>query len=182
MLLLGQGNRGRRLVGLSDHRFGLHGWSRRCPHGAHGLRERCWNFFIKAVLLILTIGVDRFERSSIVDISARLPLDRPEIPGWSSGSPPFGSQHRFQRRSKPRGSRKTNELRDTIAIRMILGLALFLALFFVSATMSFWQANAGQNKIDNIIENLEPKRDIAFAMELNAVETEKNVLEYLRNR
>ena len=131
--------------------------------------------------MILTIGVDRFERSSIVDISARLPLDRPEIPGWSSGSPPFGSQHRFQRRSKPRGSRKTNELRDTIAIRMILGLALVLALFFVSSTMSFWQANAGQNKIDNIIENLEPKRDIAFAMELNAVETEKNVLEYLRN-
>ena len=72
-------------------------------------------------------------------------------------------------------------MRDTIAIRMILGLALFLALFFVSATMSFWQANAGQNKIDNIIENLEPKRDIAFAMELNAVETENNVLEYLRN-
>ena len=72
-------------------------------------------------------------------------------------------------------------MRNTIAIRLVLGLAMLLALFFVAAGMSFWQADAVDEKTEHIVRDLEPKSTVAYEMELNSIETEMAVLEYLRN-
>ncbi len=72
-------------------------------------------------------------------------------------------------------------MRNPIAIKLVLGLALFLALFFAAAGMSFWQAGAVDRKTENIVQSLEPKRTVAFEMQLTSVETEKGILEYLRS-
>ena len=72
-------------------------------------------------------------------------------------------------------------MRNTIAIRLVLGLALLLALFFVAAGMSFWQADAVDEKTEHIVRDLEPKGTVAYEMELNSIETEMAVRDYLRN-
>ena len=76
--------------------------------------------------------------------------------------------------------REPKILRNSIAIKIVLGLALILALLFVAAAMSFWQADAVNQKTENIVQVLEPKRTAAYEMELNSIETEMLVLEYLR--
>ena len=76
-------------------------------------------------------------------------------------------------------SGRRNGLLNRIAIKLVLGLALLLALFFVAAGMSFWQADAVDQKTEYIVEILEPKWTVAHEMELNSIETEMAVLEYL---
>ena len=71
-------------------------------------------------------------------------------------------------------------MRESIAIKLILGLALFLALFFVAAGMSIWQSNAIDEKTETIVQILEPKMAAAYEMELSSLEIEMGVLEYLR--
>ena len=66
----------------------------------------------------------------------------------------------------------TNRLRESIAIKLILGLGLLLALFFVAAGMSFWQSNAIDQMTENIVSILEPKMAAAHEMEHSLMEIE----------
>ena len=85
-------------------------------------------------------------------------------------------------------------MRESIAIKLILGLGLLLALtggsppgtlavyieslglllalFFVAAGMSFWQSNAIDQMTENIVSILEPKMAAAHEMEHSLMEIE----------
>jgi len=72
-------------------------------------------------------------------------------------------------------------LRNSIAIKLVLGLGLFLALFFAAAGMSFWQAEAVDKKTEAIVQVLLPKTNLAYEMEINSNKTKIWMLEYIEN-
>jgi len=72
-------------------------------------------------------------------------------------------------------------LRNSIAVKLSLGLGLLLVMILVAAGMSFWQSDAVDKRTNKIVQNLEPKMATAYEMELSSLEIEMGSLDYTSN-
>lgn len=67
-------------------------------------------------------------------------------------------------------------MRNSIAVRLVIGAGLLLGLFIVTTALSFWQTRLVDGKTRDVTEVQEPSRAAAYEMQLTATATGAGVL------
>lgn len=67
-------------------------------------------------------------------------------------------------------------MRNSVAVRLVIGVGLLLGLFVVTTALSFWQTRLVDGKIRDVTEVQEPSRAAAYEMQLTATATGVGVL------